>query len=122
MKFFKCEFEKDTTGFYITPLIGFSNVKGDRSIWFGWLAWLFTIKLDQVKTYTKKTKKMTGIGPWACALAEAFGLDPRLNHEITLEVSPYAAVTVIAKSYVDEYNTDIIDIVKKVSWVEDLNE
>lgn len=35
-------FEKDTTGFYITPLFGYSNIKGKKSIWFGWAWYLWS--------------------------------------------------------------------------------
>lgn len=43
MKLAKCRFEKDVLGFYLTPLLGYSNVNGQRSIWIGWLFWLFSI-------------------------------------------------------------------------------
>ena len=33
MEYVSCKFAKDTEGFYLTPLIGYSNVKGDRSVW-----------------------------------------------------------------------------------------
>ena len=39
----KCKFEKDVYGFYLTPLLGYSNVGGQKSIWIGWLFWLFSI-------------------------------------------------------------------------------
>ena len=45
MKFMKCKYEKDVHGFYLTPLIGFSNVKGLKSIWIGWLFWLMSVEL-----------------------------------------------------------------------------
>lgn len=38
-----CKFEKDVYGFYLTPLLGYSSVNGQRSIWIGWLFWLFSI-------------------------------------------------------------------------------
>jgi hypothetical protein len=38
----KCTFEQDTKGFYILPLLGYSNVKGTKSIWFGIGPWLWT--------------------------------------------------------------------------------
>ena len=50
MTFHWCEFETDVTGIYITPLVGYSNVRGQKSIWFGWLFWLFTIKLNKPET------------------------------------------------------------------------
>lgn len=39
----RCKFEKDVYGFYLTPLLGYSNVGGQKSIWIGWLFWLFSI-------------------------------------------------------------------------------
>lgn len=44
MKFVKCKFETDVTGIYITPLIGYSNVVGEKSVWLGWLFWLVSLK------------------------------------------------------------------------------
>lgn len=44
MKLLKCRFETDVLGVYLTPLIGFSRVKGKRSFWIGWLTWLITIE------------------------------------------------------------------------------
>ena len=41
----KCTFEKDVVGFYVTPLIGYSNVKGQKSLWFGWGSLLWTLHL-----------------------------------------------------------------------------
>jgi len=41
----RCVFEKDTVGFYLTPLIGYSNCKGERSVWFGWFWWLWVVRL-----------------------------------------------------------------------------
>lgn len=46
MKLVKTEFQTDVTGIYITPLIGYSNVRGEKSIWIGWLFWLFSIILE----------------------------------------------------------------------------
>ena len=37
----RCVFVKDVAGIYFTPLIGYSNVMGVRSLWIGWLWWLF---------------------------------------------------------------------------------
>jgi len=45
MKFISCKFETDTHGFYLTPLIGYSRVDGEKSIWLGWFFWLFIIKI-----------------------------------------------------------------------------
>jgi hypothetical protein len=43
----KCTFAKDVFGFYLTPLIGYSNMKGVRAVWVGWFWWLFTIELPK---------------------------------------------------------------------------
>lgn len=48
MKILKTKFETDTVGFYITPIIGISRIKGVWELWFGWLFWLWTITLNQV--------------------------------------------------------------------------
>lgn len=45
MKLVKCKFETDKWGFYITPLIGYSNTERGKNIWVGWLKWLFTLEL-----------------------------------------------------------------------------
>ena len=45
MKLVKCKFEKNVFGLYLTPLIGFSNVHGQKSVWLGWFYWLITILL-----------------------------------------------------------------------------
>lgn len=66
-----------------------------------------------------KSQKMVGYGPWARALAEAFGEDPEMLYDITLHVSPHDAVTVEIKKYVDANATEIIDVIKKVVWVEE---
>ena len=42
---FHCEFEEDTIGIYLLPLVGYSNKQGDKSFWFGWLWWLWTVRL-----------------------------------------------------------------------------
>lgn len=47
MEYVKCKFAKDTQGFYMMPLIGYSNVKGKKSIWIGWLWWIFSINLTR---------------------------------------------------------------------------
>lgn len=47
MKLINCKFEKDVTGFYLTPLLGYSNVHGQKSVWIGWLIWLFSIIWEQ---------------------------------------------------------------------------
>ena len=46
MRLVKCKFEKDVIGFYLTPLIGFSNVLGHKTVWIGWLFWLFSIEFQ----------------------------------------------------------------------------
>lgn len=38
----RCIWAKDTHGFYITPLVGVSNVRGVWAFWIGWLYWLWT--------------------------------------------------------------------------------
>lgn len=38
----KCKWAQDATGFYITPLLGVSKIKGQWSLWIGWLFWLWT--------------------------------------------------------------------------------
>jgi hypothetical protein len=47
MKIIRCEFEYDRWGAYILPLVGYSWNPKDRSLWFGWLWWLWTIKLEK---------------------------------------------------------------------------
>jgi hypothetical protein len=47
MKLLKTKFEIDTEGIYITPLLGYSNVKGEKSIWIGWLFWLFVVRFGK---------------------------------------------------------------------------
>lgn len=42
----RCYFEKDIIGIYLLPLIGYSNEKGARSIWFGFLNWLVVFPLN----------------------------------------------------------------------------
>ena len=50
MKICKCEWGKDVYGFYVTPLLGFSNVYGEKSFWIGWLRCLFRVYIgDRVK-------------------------------------------------------------------------
>ena len=45
--FKRCEYEYDTLGIYLLPIVGYSNVKGDKSFWFGWLWWLWTVRLTK---------------------------------------------------------------------------
>lgn len=40
MKFVK-KFEKDEFGIYIFPLLGYSNIDGNKSLWFGFYQWLW---------------------------------------------------------------------------------
>ena len=42
----KTKWAKDTHGFYITPLIGFSKISGQWALWIGWLYWLWTWELN----------------------------------------------------------------------------
>lgn len=45
-KMTRCKFEIDQWGFYITPLIGYSNMpKHGKRLWFGWLKYLWTINI-----------------------------------------------------------------------------
>jgi hypothetical protein len=46
MKIKGCKFDKDVNGFYLTPLVGFSKVKGEKSVWLGWLFWIFVVVFD----------------------------------------------------------------------------
>lgn len=46
-KLLRCVFVKEITGIYFTPLFGYSNVRGQKAIWIGWLWWLFTIKIGK---------------------------------------------------------------------------
>jgi len=44
-KIAKVKWEKDTTGFYVTPFIAVGNNRGEaKSLWIGWLFWLITIQ------------------------------------------------------------------------------
>jgi len=46
MKLIRCKWDTDTTGFYILPFIAFGNeAGGPKSLWIGWLFWLWTIQL-----------------------------------------------------------------------------
>ena len=38
----RCKWEKDVHGFYVTPLVGISKIRGTWSIWVGWFYWLWT--------------------------------------------------------------------------------
>lgn len=42
--YYKMFFAKDVTGLYLTPLIGYSKVKGQKSLWIGWLFWCWTFE------------------------------------------------------------------------------
>lgn len=44
MNVIKCIFEKDTSGMWILPAIGYSNIKGDKALWIGWLYWIFKVE------------------------------------------------------------------------------
>jgi len=56
----KCVWEKDVHGFYLTPLIGLSKVKGVWSFWLGWFYWLWTWELsNKEQTMADKLWKNT---------------------------------------------------------------
>ena len=63
--------------------------------------------------------KMVGQGDWASALSKAFGFDPKNVRSLILEVAVDAVVMVTAEIYVDDSQTDVIETIKKVVWVED---
>lgn len=46
MKIVNCRMTKDSWGVYITPLIGYSWNPKEKSIWIGWLLWLWVIALE----------------------------------------------------------------------------
>lgn len=52
----KCRFEKDVHGFYITPLIGISNIHGDWSFWAGWFYWLWTVDINRLLGIIRRLK------------------------------------------------------------------
>lgn len=61
----KCRFEKDTTGFYILPLLGYSNVRGTKSIWFGWAFYLWTWVLSaDYKKAERRIDKLEDESNW----------------------------------------------------------
>ena len=64
-------------------------------------------------------KKMIGMGEWASELCSAFGEDPGEIRAITLHVAVDNVVTVTIEKYVSVDNVKVIEIVKKVIWVED---
>lgn len=48
MKIKEQTFEKDKWGFYITPLIGYSDTPSDgKTFWIGWLRWLWTVRFKK---------------------------------------------------------------------------
>jgi hypothetical protein len=49
MKFIRVNFAYDVIGIYITPLIGYSNERGDKSFWIGWWRWLWVFRLCRPK-------------------------------------------------------------------------
>ena len=68
---------------------------------------------------SKKIKKMVGSGPWASALAEAFGENPNGTFDITLRDSPHEPVRVEIKKYIDANASEIIEVINKVVWVDE---
>jgi hypothetical protein len=46
MKIYKCTFSVDKWGFYLTPLIGYSNMNGDKKFWIGIWRWLWEFQID----------------------------------------------------------------------------
>ena len=53
MKIVKCKSETDRWVMYITPMLGYSNTKRGKNLWFWWLKWLFTVELtNEGSTYT----------------------------------------------------------------------
>ena len=44
--FIRRKFETDHEGFYILPILGYSNVKGRKDIWIGWGPWIWTWALN----------------------------------------------------------------------------
>lgn len=42
MKIFRCEWSRDVTGFYVTPLVGVSK-QGQWSAWIGWGPFLWQV-------------------------------------------------------------------------------
>ena len=49
MKITQCKFEYDKWGMYITPLIGYSWNNKQKSLWIGWIFWLFVIDFIEPK-------------------------------------------------------------------------
>ena len=45
--FKRCEFEEDTIGIHLLPVLGYSNKQGDKAFWFGWLWWMWTLRLTK---------------------------------------------------------------------------
>jgi len=49
MKLLKCKFEIDKWGMYILPILGYSWYPQNKSIWIGWLYWMWVIRLEDSK-------------------------------------------------------------------------
>ena len=61
---------------------------------------------------------MIGSGEWATELCRALGGNPSLNRKFTLMVEVGTAVTVTFEQFVNK-DDGIIEIIKKVAWIED---
>jgi hypothetical protein len=46
MQIIRAEFSKDCSGMWILPALGYSNVQGNKSIWVGWLYWIWKVDYD----------------------------------------------------------------------------
>jgi len=40
----KCSFETDYNELWFLPTFGYSNIIGEKFMWFGWLWWMFTVR------------------------------------------------------------------------------
>lgn len=56
MKMFRCKFSTDIIGIYITPLIGYSNIRNIKSFWIGWIVWLFEVQYSDGNILNKNIK------------------------------------------------------------------
>jgi len=63
--------------------------------------------------------KLIGQSDWACDLVRAFGEDPHRTRNLTLKVPVDGVVTVEFERYVDDSETEIIKVIRKVAWIED---
>ena len=46
MKIIKCSFIFDKWGLYILPILGYSWMPQEKSLWVGWLLWLWKIEFS----------------------------------------------------------------------------